>query len=145
MWINFNTKFNNASNFVFHCKKARQKFPVNTSTSSQCWSSMFINVVSTLKFGWNWKLSRCNVYRPCFNADKRTLKQHWENYINSMPMTQCCFNVDIWLKMKVESTYVHRRCFDVEKTALKQLCQLLYWSVLMFTRKWFKNKTKLSF
>ena len=31
-----------------------------------------------------------------------------------------CFNVDIWLKMKVEPTYVYRRCFNVDKTTLKQ-------------------------
>ena len=29
-------------------------------------------------------------------------------------------NVDIWLKMKVEPTYVYRRCFNVDKTTLKQ-------------------------
>ena len=28
--------------------------------------------------------------------------------------------------MKVESAYVHRHSFDIEKTALKQFCQLLY-------------------
>ena len=85
------------------------------------------------------------VYRRCFNVNKTTLKQHWKNCVNSMLMTQCCFNVNIWLKMKVESTYVHRRCVDVDKTVLKQHCKLLHRSVLIFTRKWLKNKTKLSF
>ena len=28
-------------------------------------------------------------------------------------------NVEIWLKMKVEPTYVYRRCFNVDKTTLK--------------------------
>ena len=34
---------------------------------------------------------------------------------------QRCFNVDIWLKMKVEPTYIYRRCFNVDKTTLIQL------------------------
>ena len=80
-----------------------------------------------------------------FQRWQNMLKQHWKNYINSMSMTQCCFNVDIWIKIKVESMYVHRRCFDVEKTASKQLRQLLHWSVLTFTRNWLKNKLKLIF
>ena len=33
---------------------------------------------------------------------------------------QRCFNVDFWLKMKVEPTYIYRRCFNVDKTTLKQ-------------------------
>ena len=33
---------------------------------------------------------------------------------------QRCFNVDIWLKMKVEPTDIYRRCFNVGKTTLKQ-------------------------
>ena len=46
-----------------------------------------------------------------------TLKQHW----SSMFIPLChCFNVDIWLKMKGEPTYVYRRCFNVDKTTLKQ-------------------------
>ena len=117
--------------------KQRIENYVDSTSMNQC----CFNVEIWLKL----KVEPTYVYRRCFNVDKTTLKQHWKNYVNSMSMTQCCFNVDIWLKMKVESTYVHRRCFDVEKTALKQLCQLLHWSVLMFTRKWLKNKTKLSF
>ena len=31
-----------------------------------------------------------------------------------------CFNVDIWLKMKVEPTYLYWRCFNISKTTLKQ-------------------------
>ena len=92
-----------------------------------------------------WNLVEIESYRSCFNVDKTTLKQHWKNYVNSTSITQCCFNVDIRLKMKVESTYIHQCCFDIEKTALKQLYQLLHWSILMFTRKWLKNKTKLIF
>ena len=31
-----------------------------------------------------------------------------------------CINVEIWLKIKVEPTYVYRRCFNVDKTTLKR-------------------------
>ena len=54
-----------------------------------------------------------------------TLFQRWQNNVDRITSiqrrwpTQCCFNVEIWLKMKVEPTYVHRRCFDIEKTAFK--------------------------
>ena len=34
---------------------------------------------------------------------------------------QRCFNVDIWLKIKVEPTYIYRRLLNVGKTTLKQL------------------------
>ena len=109
---------------------------VDRITSIQRW---WTNVVSLLKFGWKWKLCWRNVYRRRFNTDKTTLKQRWKNCVDSMLMTQCCFNVDIWLKGKVESTYVHRRWENSIKKTLSALV------VLMFTRKWLNNKTKLSF
>ena len=34
---------------------------------------------------------------------------------------QRCFNVDFWLKIKVESTYVYRRCFNVYETTLLEV------------------------
>ena len=111
--------------------KQRQQNYVDSISMNQC----CFNVETWLKL----RVELTYVYRRCFSVDKTLLKQHWKNYDNSMSMTQCCFSVDIWLKMKVESTYVHRCCFDVEKTAFEQLCQLLHWSVLMFTRK---TKTK---
>ena len=84
------------------------------------WSSTFIDVVSTLIFCWKWKLSR----RTFFDVVSMLTKQHWinadKNYVDSTSITQCCFNLDIWLKMKVEPTYVYRRCFNVYKTTLKQ-------------------------
>ena len=149
-----------------------KNIPANTSTLKQHWSSTFINVVSTLIFSWKWswadvhlstlfrrwqnnvettsielrrfnvdktrcfnvetwlkmKVEPTHVYRCCFNVDETTLKQHWKNYVDSTSINQCCFNFCIWLKMKVE--FVHRRCFNVEKRALKQLCQyLVYWSL----------------
>ena len=111
-----------------------------------------------------------------------TLFQHWQmkqrqqNYVDLMSMNQCCFSVEIWLKFKLEPTYVYWRCFNVSRQGwnnieritsiqcrwpnvvsalifgwkwklnrrmfigiasmlrrqpLKQLCQLLHWSVLM--------------
>ena len=35
---------------------------------------------------------------------------------------QRCFNVYIWLKMKVEPTYIYRHCSKVETTSI-ELCQ----------------------
>ena len=90
--------------------------PANTSTLKQRWSSTFIGVVSTLIFGWKWKLSR----RTFFDVVSTLRKQRWLNYVDSSSITKRCFNVDIWLKMKVEPTYVYRRCFNVEKTTLKR-------------------------
>ena len=51
-----------------------------------------------------------------------TLKELPQFNINDPMLFQRC----IWLKMKFESMYVHRRCFNVGKTALKQLFQLLH-------------------
>ena len=36
-------------------------------------------------------------------------------------MNQRCLNVEIWLKMKVEPTYVYRRFLNVDKTKLIEL------------------------
>ena len=85
------------------------------------------------------KVEPTYIYRRCFNVDKTTLKQPWKNYVDSMLMIQCCFNVDIWFKRKVEPTYV-LQCWEnsIETT-------LPIFVVLMFTRKWLNNKTKLSF
>ena len=49
-------------------------------------------------------------------------KQRWNNIEIITSINQCSFKVDSWLKMKVESTYVDQRCFEVEETALKQIC-----------------------
>ena len=96
------------------------------------------NVALTLKFGWKWKLS----WRMFIDVVSTLIKQHWnnveKNYVDSMLMTQCCFSVHIWLKTKVESTYVHRRWESSIETTLSTFV------VLMFTRKWLNNKTKFS-
>ena len=127
---------------------------------------------STLIFGWKWKLSRrtfidvvstlakLNYVELCqFNVDEpslfqrwnlfeneswadvclSTLFQRWKNYVDLMLLTQCCFIVDIWLKRKIESKYDDRRWENSIETTLS------IFVVLMFTRKWRNNKTKLSF
>ena len=97
--------------FLSTLAKQRQNYVDSTSINQRCF-----NVEIWLKM----KVETMNVYGRCFNVDKTTLKQHWENYVNSTSMNQLCFNVD-----------VYRGCFDVQKTALKQLCQyMLCWCSL---------------
>ena len=48
-------------------------------------------------------------------------QQTYERWINVettliVNVDQRCFNFDIWLKMKIESTYIYRRCFNVVTT-----------------------------
>ena len=56
-----------------------------------------------------------------FNWTQQT-HQHWINVEITLIVNihQCCCNVDIWLKMKVEPTYICRCCFNVDKTTSKQ-------------------------
>ena len=65
-----------------------------------------------------------NIVRDRFETDSVNVmknrplvakKQRKSQYIPSKHI-----NVDIWLKMKVEPTYIYRRCFNVGKTTLKQ-------------------------
>ena len=48
--------------------------------------------------------------------------QRWTNVEASLIVNihQRCFNVDVWLKMKIEPTYIYRRCFNIDKTTLKK-------------------------
>ena len=115
LWLLNETSSRFLSMTLLNCsfKKAPQ-YPANTSTLNQRWLSTFIDVVSTLIFGWKWKLSR----RTFIDVVSTLAKQRWNNVdrITSIQRrwpTQCCFNVEIWLKMKVEPTYVYRRCFNV--------------------------------
>ena len=57
------------------------------------------------------------IINVCFNVDT-TLKELRRFNVGD----PSCFNVDFWLKMKIESTYNRRRCSEFEKTALEQLC-----------------------
>ena len=85
-------------------------------TLKQRWLSTFISVLSTMIFGWKWTL----IQRTFIGVFSTLAKRRWKNYVDSMLMNQCCSNVEIWLKIKVEPTYVYRRCFNVDKTMLKQ-------------------------
>ena len=44
-------------------------------------------------------------HQPWINVEKKLI----------VNFHQRCFNVDIWLKVKVEPTYIYRRCFNVGK------------------------------
>ena len=91
-------------------------------TLKQRWSSTFTNVVLTLIFGWKWRLSR-----RTFIDVVSSLTKERRNNVEIITLVQCWWP-NIQFKIKVESTYVHGRCFDVEKLSLKQLGQrLLYW------------------
>ena len=59
---------------------------------------------------------------PYFAIITQQTHQRWFNVETTLIINvhQRCFNVDIWLKMKVEPTYIYRRCFNVGKTTLKQ-------------------------
>ena len=110
------------------------------STLKRRWSSStFINIVSTLIFGWKWKCSwgmfigvastlakRCwnNIERiTLINVDDPMLFQHWlvgdENWVNV-----CLPELLQRWENSIEST-------------------LSMFVVLMFTRKWLNNKTKV--
>ena len=97
------------------------------STLKQRWSSTFINVVSTLIFGWKWKLSR----RTFIDVVSTLTKQRWNN-VNRVTLVQCWWhNVVSTLILAWKGKLSQRMFIGVEKTALKQLCQyLLYWGSL---------------
>ena len=120
------------------------------SHSSQQTHQRWINVETTLILNvhqrcfnvdiWlKMKVEPTYIYQRCFKVDKTTLEQRWQNYVDSTSMNQSCFNIEIWLKMKVEPTYVHRHWENSIETTLSVFV------VLMLTRKWLNNKTKLRF
>ena len=52
-----------------------------------------------------------------------------------MSMNQYCFNVEIWLKMKVEPAYVYRRCFNIAlSTTLTDLRRFKVDDPMLFRR-----------
>ena len=139
-WINVETKLmstliNVVLTVIFGWKwkfSRRTFIDVISKLAKQCWSS--VNRITLLQRRWTSLVSIFELTHVCrlsFNVDKTLLKQRWKNYVDSILMTQCCFNVDIWLKRKVESTYVHHCCFHVEQTELKELCQYLLCSCLL--------------
>ena len=85
------------------------------------------NVVSTLKFGWKWKLSR----RMFIDVVSTLTKQRWNN-VDRVTLIQCWWpNVVSTLVLGWKGKLSQRMFIGVEKAALKQLCQyLLYWGSL---------------
>ena len=61
------------------------------------------------------------VYRRCFSFDKTTLKQRGNNYVDSMLITQCCFNILTFQHSKLSQ----RMFIGLEKITLKKFCQYL--------------------
>ena len=107
------------------------------STLKHRWSSTFTNVASTLIFGWKWKLSR----RMFIDFVSTLTKQHWNNIERIMSIQFRWPSVVSTLifgwKCKFSLALLRRWENSTETT--------LSIAVLMFTRKWLKNKTKLGF
>ena len=89
---------------MLSCKLSSKHIDVG-STLKQCWLSAF-NVVLVEIESW-------------VNVHLSTLFQCWIKTTLKDSMNQRFFNVDIWFKMKVNPTYVHRRCLNVDKRILK--------------------------
>ena len=86
------------------------------STFKQRWSSTFINVVSTLIFGWKWKLSR----RTFINVVSTLTKQHWNN-VDRITSIQCRWtNIVSMLKFDWKWKLSQHMFIDVVSTLTKQ-------------------------
>ena len=97
------------------------------STLKRRWLPTFINVVSTLIFGWKWKLS----WRMFIDIVSTLTKQSW-NYVDRVTLIQCWWpKVISTLVLGWKGKFSQCMFIGVEKTALKQLCQyFLYWGSL---------------
>ena len=100
------------------------RIPANNNIESalkQHWSSMFMNVVSTLKFGWKWKLNRgmfIDVVSKNY-VDSTTL---FQQYLKEL----CQFNnvvPTIFRWKRTLSNVCSSALLNVEKRALNQICQ----------------------
>ena len=94
----------------------RGHYPANTSTLIQRWNNVDRQRSSTLFRRWYLVENESWADVHLSTLFKITFKQRWKNYVSSTSLKQRCFNVEIWLKMKVEPTHVCRRCFNVDKT-----------------------------
>ena len=92
-----------------------------------------------------WSFSRNTTFENSVFIQKQTLvkpSKHINVRISDettliVNVYQRCFNADIWLKMKVELTYIYRRCFNVGKTRLIELRRWTnFVSTLKFSWKW---------
>ena len=74
--------------------------------------------------------------------------QRWINVESTLIVNvhQRCFNIDIWLKMKVEPTYIYRGCFNVGKTTLIDLVDSMSMNQCCFNIEiWLKMKFELTY
>ena len=77
------------------------------------------------------------------NVYLSTLSQRWQNKVERITSIQCWWpNVVSMFIFDWKGKLSQPMFIDVEKIALKHLCQNLFY---LFTRKWLNNKTKLSF
>ena len=88
----------------------------NKYVSNSSFKVCFPGSTSTLIFGWKWKLSR----RMFIDVVSTLTKQRWNNNdrITSIQRRWPSVVLTLIAVLKFESTYVHRHCFDIEKTAL---------------------------
>ena len=113
---------------VLFCLRKKPSKHINVeSTLKRRWFPTFINVVSTLIFGWKWKLSR----RMLIDVASTLTKQSWNN-VDRVTLIQCWWpKVVSTLVLSWKGKFSQRMFISVEKTALKQLCQyFLYWGLL---------------
>ena len=70
----------------------------------------------------------------CLSMGSQQTHQHWINVETTLIVNvhQRCSNVDIWLKMKVEPTYIYRSCFNVSKTTLLGLRRFNVYKLTLF-------------
>ena len=100
------------------------------------------NVISTLKFGWKWKLS----WRMFVDVVSTLTKQRWNNIDRITSIQSRWPNVVSTLIVKWKWNSSQHMFISVASTLRKQhLNNLITLIILMFTRKWLKNKAKLNF
>ena len=85
------------------------------STLKKCWSSTFINVASTLIFGWKWKLSR----RTFIDVVLTSAKQRWNNVDRITSIQRRWLNVVSALILGWKGKLSQRMFIGVEEKALK--------------------------
>ena len=90
-----------------HLSTLFQRWQNNVQTTSTALRQFKVNEI--------WNLVENESWTDVFLS---TLFQRRQN-ICSMSITQYRFNLDIRFKIKVKSTYVHQRHFDVEEISLK--------------------------
>ena len=106
---------------MYRSHNYKQKtFPANASTLKltlkRRWSSTLINVVSTLIFGWKWKLSR----HTFIDVVSTLTKQRWSNVVRITLIQRRWTNVVLTLKFGWNWKLSRRMFNDVVSTLIKQ-------------------------